>query len=223
MSQTMVDRFDAAELAKNFLLSQNSEKEFVGELLEIEETDEHLNSYYFASLHPGYIDWKWLVVVAKIDESSEATICDSVLVPSDNALLAPEWIAYEDRLLPGDLKPGDIIPTRADDERLTTSQLPEDEELDLFEIFELGAGKARVLSITGRDLASKRWYESDHGPKSPYALSASKPCGGCGFYIPLSGPLKKTFGVCANLLAPDDGRVVSVDHGCGAHSEILVR
>jgi hypothetical protein len=29
------------------------------------------------------------------------------------------------------------------------------------------------------------------------------------------------FGVCANEYAPDDGRVVSLDHGCGAHSEAL--
>jgi hypothetical protein len=27
------------------------------------------------------------------------------------------------------------------------------------------------------------------------------------------------FGVCANAQANDDGRVVSHDHGCGAHSE----
>ncbi len=28
------------------------------------------------------------------------------------------------------------------------------------------------------------------------------------------------FGVCANGNANDDGRVVSFDHGCGAHSEV---
>jgi hypothetical protein len=28
--------------------------------------------------------------------------------------------------------------------------------------------------------------------------------------------------VCANAFAPDDGKVVSLDHGCGAHSETLV-
>jgi hypothetical protein len=27
------------------------------------------------------------------------------------------------------------------------------------------------------------------------------------------------FGVCANEWSPDDGKVVSLDHGCGAHSE----
>jgi hypothetical protein len=35
----------------------------------------------------------------------------------------------------------------------------------------------------------------------------------------INGALGHLFGVCANALAPDDGRVVSLDHGCGAHSE----
>jgi hypothetical protein len=30
------------------------------------------------------------------------------------------------------------------------------------------------------------------------------------------------FGVCTNEYAPDDGRVVAADHGCGAHSEAAV-
>jgi len=41
----------------------------------------------------------------------------------------------------------------------------------------------------------------------------------CGFLVRLSGPLGRVFGVCANEYAPDDGKVVSVDHGCGAHSD----
>ena len=44
----------------------------------------------------------------------------------------------------------------------------------------------------------------------------------CGFYIPLAGSLRRAFGVCANVLSPEDARVVSFDHGCGAHSEALV-
>ena len=35
------------------------------------------------------------------------------------------------------------------------------------------------------------------------------------------GSLRQAFGVCGNLFAPDDGRAVSFDHGCGAHSEVL--
>jgi hypothetical protein len=44
----------------------------------------------------------------------------------------------------------------------------------------------------------------------------------CGFYLPLAGSMRQLFGVCGNLFAPDDGRVVTADHGCGAHSEVLV-
>jgi hypothetical protein len=33
--------------------------------------------------------------------------------------------------------------------------------------------------------------------------------------------MRPVFGVCGNVYAPDDGRAVSVDHGCGAHSEAL--
>jgi hypothetical protein len=34
--------------------------------------------------------------------------------------------------------------------------------------------------------------------------------------------MRAMFGACANVYAPDDGRVVAGDHGCGAHSEVLV-
>ena len=32
----------------------------------------------------------------------------------------------------------------------------------------------------------------------------------------------QAFGVCANALSPSDGRLVSMDHGCGAHSETRI-
>ena len=40
--------------------------------------------------------------------------------------------------------------------------------------------------------------------------------------MPLSGGLGRLFGACGNAYAPDDGRVVSADHGCGAHSEAVL-
>ncbi len=81
--------------------------------------------------------------------------------------------------------------------------------------------RARVMSAAGRDDAALRWYTSEHGPKSPLANAAPGLCAGCGFFVRLGGPLGRVFGACANEYAPDDGRVVSVDHGCGAHSEAV--
>jgi hypothetical protein len=47
-------------------------------------------------------------------------------------------------------------------------------------------------------------------------------CGTCGFFLQLAGSMRGAFGVCGNELAQSDGRVVSVEHGCGAHSEVQV-
>jgi hypothetical protein len=76
-----------------------------------------------------------------------------------------------------------------------------------------------VLSVEGRELAAQRWYDGSHGPDTELARSAPAPCGTCGFLVRLGGPLGRLFGACANAYANDDGRVVSLDHGCGAHSE----
>jgi hypothetical protein len=86
-------------------------------------------------------------------------------------------------------------------------------------VYELGLDRPRVLSLEGRDLAAERWYDGSHGPDAPIAQSAPAPCSSCGFLVRLAGPLSQAFGVCANARANDDGRVVSWDHGCGAHSE----
>jgi hypothetical protein len=79
-----------------------------------------------------------------------------------------------------------------------------------------------VLSAFGRDDTAERWYSGDHGPQTPLSHAAPANCVSCGFFVPLSGGLGRVFGACGNSYAPDDGRVVSADHGCGAHSEAML-
>jgi hypothetical protein len=86
---------------------------------------------------------------------------------------------------------------------------------------EVRVGRARTLSAIGRDETALRWYSSDHGPGTPLASAAPGPCVTCGFLVRLGGPLGRVFGVCANEFAPDDGQVVSLDHGCGGHSDAV--
>ena len=219
-----IDPFDAADFARLAALEDAKNEKFVGAQISVESDDDHVATYLFEAFLPGYVGWRWAVTVAKVDDKSAPTICDVVLLPGSDSLLAPEWVAYKDRLLPGDVGPGDIVPTSADDARLVPgfAALPDDEDLDLAQLFEFGLGRARVLSITGRDLAAQRWYAGSSGPNNPISQQAPKPCNSCGFFIPIAGSLRSAFGVCANILAPDDARVVSVDHGCGAHSEALV-
>ena len=219
------DVFGALDIAKQAVIEDAGKREYVGEFYSIDSDEERIATYLFEAKLPGYDGWRWAVTVAKVDEQSAPTICDVVLLPGTKALLAPNWIPYSQRIQPGDLGVGDVVPTAADDERLTPgyAALPEDEELDITQLFEFGLGRARVLSVIGRDAASKRWYEGDRGPRTPIARSAPKPCHSCGFYIPIAGSLRTTFGVCSNAISPEDARVVSYDHGCGAHSEALIK
>jgi hypothetical protein len=161
--------------------------------------------------------------VARAPRSKLVTVCEVALLPGGDALLAPEWVPWSERLRPGDLGVGDILPTDPDDDRLAPAYLLSDDPAVEETVFELGVGRVRVMSRLGRQEAADRWYGGDNGPTAPLAQHAPAPCATCAFWLPLGGSLRTVFGVCANLFAPDDGRVVSADHGCGAHSEALVQ
>ena len=120
---------------------------------------------------------------------------------------------------------GDNAETDADgvggsqDESAAASVTSEEDIDEAVEEFDLS--RRHVLTSLGRSQTAKRWYEGPRGPKSlSTKTSDGNPCSTCGFFIPLKGELNLLFGVCANKWSPDDGRVVSIDHGCGEHSEI---
>jgi len=219
------DIFGALDLAKKAAIEDAGKSDYVGEFYSVDSDEDRVATYLFEAKLPGYHGWRWGVTVVKIDDASKPTICDVVLLPGTQALLAPNWVPYSQRIQPGDLGVGDVVPTAPDDERLTPAYaaLPGEEDLDITQLFEFGLGRARVLSIIGRDAASKRWYEGDRGPRTPIAKAAPKPCVSCGFFIPIAGSLRTAFGVCSNAISPEDARVVSFDHGCGAHSEALIK
>ncbi|HTW21288.1 MAG TPA: DUF3027 domain-containing protein [Mycobacteriales bacterium] len=194
----------------------------VGDHVGVTADEARVATHYFVTLDPAYRGWRWAVTVTRASRSKLVTVDDVVLLPGEEALLAPEWVPWSERLRPGDLGVGDLLPTAADDPRLAPAFLMTDDEEEHDVSFELGLGRERVLSAEGRADAAERWYDGEPGPESAIARAAPAECGSCGFYIPLSGALRQLFGVCANDLAPDDGRVVATDHGCGAHSQAVV-
>jgi hypothetical protein len=188
---------------------------------------ERLATHLFACTNPAYRGWRWAVTVTRADGFDEVTITDAVLLPGPDSLIAPAWVPWAERVRPGDLGPGDVLPTSANDLRLVPGFTDEDSLEGLSSLaplspgmWELGLGRARVLSVLGRDEATERWEEGDFGAESPMAKAAGQPCGTCGFLMILGGTLGQAFGVCANAFAPADGRVVALNYGCGAHSEV---
>ena len=185
--------------------------------------DGHVVTHSFATTDRAYVGWRWAVTVSRADGADEVTVDEVVLLPGDAALLAPAWVPWSERVQPGDLGAGDLLPPPADDPRLVPSYADVDAERLPFDLHrELGLGRPRVLSLDGRSDAAERWYEGESGPHTPLAQAAPGRCGDCGFLTPLAGSLGRVFGACANAMAPDDGRVVALTHGCGAHSETVV-
>ncbi len=258
LDEACAQAFDLARAAVEDLVGP----EQVGPLLGSQADGDRVVTHLFACLDPAYSGWRWAVTVARASRSKRVTVDESVLLPGPDSLLAPDWVPWSERVRPGDVGVGDLLPASFDDERLVpvgmlggddgvltwddsdtwadtswAASPISDTDTDtaatadaaapqlpaLAAVADAGSGPAgrrrRVLSAIGRDLAAERWYASEHGPSSPLASAAPGPCSTCGFLVLLNGPLGRVFGACANEFAPDDGRVVALDHGCGAHSE----
>ena len=221
---------DAVDVARAALL-EDVPADDVGEHLGHELDGLRVVTHRFACTRKGYRGWHWAVTLTRASRQRRVTVDEVVLLPGDDAIVAPAWVPYRERLKAGDLSPGDLLPVADDDPRLvptysfgdadTDPHLDADAKAQIRTVAkELGLGRVRTLSPEGRDLAAQRWYDGDGGPDSALAKAAPDQCWSCGFLVRLAGPLSETFGVCANGDANDDGRVVSMDHGCGAHSEV---
>jgi len=185
-------------------------------------------THLFRCTQPGYRGWHWSVTLARAPRQRHITVDEVVLLPGDDALVAPPWLPWSERVEPGDVGPGDLLPVDDDDPRLVpgwfagdpATEALVDESTVRSVADEVGLGRERVLSLEGRDEAATRWYDGDHGPATPMAEAAPARCASCGFLVRMAGPLGTLFGVCANGMVSDDGSVVAHDHGCGGHSDV---
>lgn len=209
----------AVELARSAAVAEAGDAGQIGEHLDAIGEDEVARTIRFAALDPGYRGWQWSVTVALVPGET-ATVSEVVLLPGPDALVAPPWLPWDQRLRPGDLGPADLLPAAADDVRLVPGYVENDDPAIEDLATEVGLGRERVLSREGRDDAAERWHDGPFGPLSPTAKAAPASCGTCGFFAPLAGSLGGAFGVCANEFSPADARVVDVAFGCGAHSEV---
>lgn len=183
----------AVDIAREALLELDEGG--IGKHIGVGALSRNVATHRFAADVPGYSGWEWQVVLACAEGSAYVTVNEVALVPAGDALQAPEWVPYEDRVRPGDLGPGDVMPPLADDERLDGEN----------------------LSTKGWEDAKKRWRTGEFGPNSAMAAKAPLQCKTCAFYV----DFKDNFGVCVNEYSAD-GNVVHATYGCGAHSKTKV-
>lgn len=209
---------DAVGLARAAAVQQGGAT--VGAHLEVVAEAQRVVTHHFAATVPGYTGWRWAVTVARASRRITATVDEVCLLPGPEAIQAPLWVPWAERLTAGDLGPGDLIPTRPDDDRLVPAYVASDDPAVEEVALEIGLGRERVLSSDGRLDAAERWWAGETGPRTAMAAHAPAHCGTCGFYLPLAGSLRAAFGVCGNEYGAGDGRAVAAEFGCGAHSDV---
>jgi len=215
---------DAIDAARDAIVAVAGDH--VGEHLQAVAEGECSVTHYFVADQPGYTGWNWCAVLACSPDDDHITISEVALLPGVDALTAPQWIPWAERIRSGDLNPGDTLAATEDDVRLVPGYVESGDwdgsgqDPDFTDVArDIGLGRKRLLSWDGRADAAERWTIGDHGPYSEMAQSTRLRCAGCGFFVPLTGSLRDLFGVCANEYSAD-GQVVHVDYGCGAHSDI---
>ncbi|MRH91417.1 DUF3027 domain-containing protein [Nocardia sp. SYP-A9097] len=206
---------EAVDLARRALLEL--EPLGVGRHIGVTAEDDSAATHHFEATLPGYRGWQWAVVVAAPPAATHVTVSESALLPGPDALIAPDFLPWDQRIRPGDLAPGDLLAPPAGDVRLVPGYLATGDPVVDDVVLELGLGRSQVLSREGREEAADRWF-SEFGPDTDMARAAPGTCGSCGFFVPLAGGLRAAFGVCANAMGAD-GRVVHMEYGCGAHSD----
>jgi hypothetical protein len=216
----------AIDIARN-AIAEVAGSSLVGEHLGTVAEGTRLVTHFFVCNDPNYRGWRWVAVLARAPRAKKVTVCETALLPGPDALVAPEWVPWEERLEPGDMTPRDTLPKLDQDPNLQPGfQQTEDnsaDNVDQIANFEFGLGRERVLSADGLAAAASRWEHSEAGGEGEFAARAAAHCGSCGYLMPIAGSLRQKFGVCANAWSPFDGRVVGLESGCGAHSETDVR
>lgn len=219
----------AVDLAREAALVDGG-PDAVGEHLGVVAEGDRVVTHSFACELPGYRDWHWAVTLVRAARAKTPTVNEVVLLPSADALLAPVWVPWEDRIGPGDIAPGMLMATPDNDPRLepgfAATDLPVDADTaDWVQlrttVAELGLGRPRVLSPFGRDETAERWLAGEPGAKDEASREAPAVCSTCGYFVALRGSLGMLFGACTNKYSPSDARVVSLDHGCGGHSDVV--
>lgn len=219
---------DAIDLARS--AAEQTAGDFgVGEHLGVVAEADRVVTHVFDCPHPGYQGWRWAVTLVRAARAKVPTVNEVALLPGEDAVIAEQWVPWAERIGPGDIAPGMLLATPDNDPRLEPGFSPGDlaPDADPIEwgqtravVSELGLGRERVLSRHGRDLAAERWLAGEAGSDDAFSEAAPAPCHTCAYFVPLRGSLGVLFGACTNEYSPFDGHVVSLDHGCGGHSDV---
>ncbi|MCG7528220.1 DUF3027 domain-containing protein [Streptomyces sp. OfavH-34-F] len=127
----------------------------VGEHVAVVSEGDRVVTHYFECEDPGYRGWRWAVTVARASRAKNVTLDETVLLPGGDAILAPEWVPWSERLRPGDMGPGDLLPTETDDLRLEPGYTGADEVPPNSAVGEVSGELAELVDVEDAELTTR--------------------------------------------------------------------
>jgi Protein of unknown function (DUF3027) len=79
----------------------------VGEHMAARTEGDRLVTHLFESKLPGYVGWQWYAVLTRNSRSKVVTVSELGLLPSEDSVLAPEWVPWAERVRPEDAQAED--------------------------------------------------------------------------------------------------------------------
>ncbi|WP_324606736.1 DUF3027 domain-containing protein [Psychromicrobium lacuslunae] len=91
----------AVEVARQQILSI-AKPEQLGAHLAVRSEGERVATHLFECTKPGYQGWQWFAVLARAPRAKLVTVSEVGLLPTDDSVLAPEWLPWSERVRPED-------------------------------------------------------------------------------------------------------------------------
>ena len=118
-------------------LGEVTDPDDVGALLDAEVVEPGVVDLHFACNLPGYAAWHWTVSTTDLPDSAP-TVLEVELLPGDDALLAPPWVPWTERLAewrrqhPDEVHPGEAEDAdgEAEDDDIDEDDLAVEDVLD---------------------------------------------------------------------------------------------
>ncbi|ACL38904.1 conserved hypothetical protein [Pseudarthrobacter chlorophenolicus A6] len=76
----------------------------IGPHLAAKSEGDRLVTHLFESRLPGYSGWQWYAVLTRNSRSKVVTVNELGLLPSEDSILAPEWVPWAERVRPEDAR-----------------------------------------------------------------------------------------------------------------------
>lgn len=81
----------------------------IGAHLGAKSEGDRLVTHLFESRLPGYQGWQWFAVLTRNSRSKVVTVSELGLLPSEDSILAPEWVPWAERVRPEDAQDAEAL------------------------------------------------------------------------------------------------------------------